>query len=233
MREVETPPITNPAALHREAVPDETNAKETDMAKSPAVVVANPLLLEETKSKSITVSVEGKVTPKDLNRPLQFLLTCSETSLSNFQMVKLSEAANFRKQAHKLMDAWYEAALQAELARLFRAQGRERILRALAQPFDAIADAKTRLHPREVIPEGYVPPLPLPKGQAHRTASMTYQKRNVEDGLCCVCPTPLARNSVLYCEKHLTACRERARTRARKQRGDTAPAAAAVAIATN
>jgi hypothetical protein len=202
------------------------------MPKAIVPVVAKPLLLEEeTTSKDITVSLEGKVKSKDITRPLQFLLTCSETSLNNFQLVKLSEAANFRKQAYELMDAWYEAALQAELARLFRAQGRERILRALAQPLDAIADAKAKLHPPEVSPEGYVAPEPLPKGQAHRTASVTYQKRNVADGLCCVCPTPLARNSVLYCEKHLAACRERARIRARNRRGN--PPAAAVATATN
>jgi hypothetical protein len=205
--------------------------KETDMAKSPAVVVANPPLLEETKSKSITVSVEGEVKPKDLNRPLQFLLTCSETSLSNFQMVKLSEAANFRKQAHELMDAWYEAALQAELARLFRAQGRERILRALAQPLDAIADAKAKLHPPEVSPEGYVPPEPLPKGQAHRTASMNYQNRNIEEGKCCNCPQPHTRNSVRYCEEHLLAVRERARAKARRRR-ENLPTAARSAVAT-
>jgi hypothetical protein len=32
---------------------------------------------------------------------------------------------------------------------------------------------------------------------------------------CCDCPYPLSRNSVRYCEKHLAACRDRARARAK------------------
>jgi len=65
-------------------------------------------------------------------------------------------------------------------------------------------------------PEEIAPVLSLPPGLAHRTASVTYQKRNVEEGKCSVCPNPLARNSVRYCEKHLAVCRGRARARAKK-----------------
>ena len=63
-----------------------------------------------------------------------------------------------------------------------------------------------------------VPLLSLPPGQAHRTAAVTYQSRNIEEGKCSICPMPLARNSVRYCEKHLAACRDRARARAPKRK---------------
>jgi hypothetical protein len=191
------------------------------MAKTPAVVLVKSLCEEQEETKT-----------KGIAAPFQFLLTCSETHLSNFEMIKLSEAANFRTKAHEYMDLWYEASLQAELARLFRVQGRERILNALSQPLDAIADAKLKLNPPEEIPVDYIPVVPLPKGQAHRTASMNYQKRNVDEGKCCSCPEPHTRNSVRYCEKHLTAVRERARARARAKRlRALQPAAPAIAAA--
>jgi hypothetical protein len=48
-------------------------------------------------------------------------------------------------------------------------------------------------------------PLPsLPPGAAHLAAAMRYQERNIAEGKCCECPKPLARNSVRYCENHLT-----------------------------
>jgi len=53
-------------------------------------------------------------------------------------------------------------------------------------------------------------PLPaLPQGAAHLAAAVRYQERNLAEGKCVVCPKPLARNSVRYCEKHLTAARLR------------------------
>jgi hypothetical protein len=38
---------------------------------------------------------------------------------------------------------------------------------------------------------------------------MRYQERNIAEGKCSLCPKPLARHSVRYCEKHLTAARMR------------------------
>src|SRR5580704_17715344 len=180
-------------------------------------ILDKPQLFEESKSHNILAA-------------FKFLLSCSETSLYNFELKKLSEANNLRSKLHEDLDGWFDAALQADLARLFRVQGRERIQQVIEQPFDAIADAKAKLNPPEVLPEGYVPPEPLPEGQAHRTASLSYQKRNVAEGKCCVCPTPLARNSVLYCEKHLAACRERARVRARKRREKPSTTAALATV---
>jgi hypothetical protein len=163
--------------------------------------------------------------PVEIVAPLHFLLTCSETSLGNFEISKLTDVRNLRSQLHKVLDDLMDASNQAALARLFRAQGRKRILRALESTPDAIAEAKEKIKKMGRTPEesndryadtDFVPLLSLNTGQAHRTASVTYQKRNVEEGRCCVCPNPLARNSVRYCDKHLAKCRDRARARAKK-----------------
>jgi hypothetical protein len=120
-----------------------------------------------------------------------------------------------------------DASNQAALARLFRAQGRERILRALESTPEPIAEAKEKIKNMGRTPEesndrcadtDFVPLLSLNPGQAHRTAAITYQRRNIEEGRCCVCPNPLAANSVRYCEKHLAANRNRARIRAAKRK---------------
>lgn len=151
----------------------------------------------------------------DVVAPLHFLLTCSDISLDNFEIAKLSEAANARAKLHDDLDRWFDLATQAALVRLFRAQGRERILQALQETPDPIAEAKTEIKNMGRPPEEIAPVLSLPPGQAHRTASATYQQRNIEGGKCCVCPQPLAPQSVRYCEKHLAKCRDRARARAK------------------
>jgi hypothetical protein len=48
-------------------------------------------------------------------------------------------------------------------------------------------------------------------GAAHRSAVLAYAQRHVEKGKCERCPQPLDPGSGRYCEKHLTACRERMR----------------------
>jgi hypothetical protein len=160
--------------------------------------------------------------PVEIVAPLHFLITCSKTSLENFELAKLADIANLRSQLHSVLDELMDASNQAALARLFRAQGRERILRALESTPDPIAEAKEKIKKIDETPEescadiDFVPLLSLNPGQAHRTASITYQKRNVAEGKCSVCPQPLAHHSVRYCEKHLAKCRERARARAKK-----------------
>jgi hypothetical protein len=163
-------------------------------------------------------NIDPEAQPLEVSAPFQFLLTCSDTLLGNFELAKLSEVANLRSELHRVLDDLIDANNQASLARLFKTQGRERILRELAKKRDPIAEAREKIRNKGRKPEDLTPILSMPPGQAHRTASLTYQKRNVAEGKCCVCPTPLARNSVLYCEKHLAACRERARVRARKRR---------------
>lgn len=123
---------------------------------------------------------------------------------------------NFRSKLIEDFDNLFDAMTQAALARLFRSQGRERLLQALKEVSDPIAEAKAKIKNMGRTPEDFVALLSLPPGQAHRTAAITHQQRNIKEGRCCVCPTPLAPNSVRYCEKHLAACRNRARARAKK-----------------
>jgi hypothetical protein len=135
--------------------------------------------------------------------------------LGDCEFAKLTEAANFRSKLIEDFDNIFNAMTQAALAHLFR-EGRERILKALQETPDPIAEAKARIKGMGRTPEDVLPMLSLPPGQAHRTAAVTYQNRNIQDGKCCVCPNPLARNSVRYCETHLAVCRDRARARAKK-----------------
>jgi hypothetical protein len=90
---------------------------------------------------------------------------------------------------------------------------RDALKRALDAPFDPIAMAKDQIRrlgkSDEEVEAELEQVLSLNPGLAHRTAAMTYQKRNIAEGKCCVCPKPLARHSVRYCEKHLTAARLR------------------------
>jgi hypothetical protein len=165
----------------------------------------------------MTTEIQKEPQPVEIVAPLHFLITCSGTSLENFERAKLADVNNLRSKFHRVLDDLMDASNQTALARLFRAQGRMRILRALESTPDPIAEAKVKMKNMGRTPEDFAPLLSLPPGQAHRTAAITYQQRNIEEGKCCVCPMPLARNSVRYCEKHLAACRNRARARAAKR----------------
>jgi hypothetical protein len=153
---------------------------------------------------------------KEIVAPFHFLMNCSEVALGAFQNTNLNEAANARTQLHEDLDRWFDLLTQAALANLFRAQGRERILKALQETPDPIAEAKAKIKGMGRTPEDVLPMLTLPPGQAHRTAALTYQRRNREEGKCAICPQPLAHNSVRYCETHLAVCRDRARARGEK-----------------
>jgi hypothetical protein len=153
----------------------------------------------------------------DLIDPLRFLLNCSEVDLDDFELSKLAAVANYRSQLHEVLDNLLDAGNQATLARLFRVKGREVIKQILNGPAsDPIADAKSKLKTMGRTAEDLVPLLSLPPGQAHRTAAVTYQNRNIAEGKCCDCPNPLAHHSVRYCDTHLAVCRDRARVRATK-----------------
>jgi hypothetical protein len=153
---------------------------------------------------------------------VNFLLTCSESVLDSFELAKLGNVSNLRTELHDVLDKLIDEATQAALARWFRANGREQLRHALENPPDPIAMAEERIRAwgkskQEMIDEDNLTQiLSLSPGQAHRTAAMLYQERNIAKGKCSVCPKPLARNSVRYCEVHLTAFRERARAKSKK-----------------
>lgn len=49
---------------------------------------------------------------------LEYLVTCSQTSLEGFELARLSQISSFRKQFGELQDQWIEAEVAARLARL-------------------------------------------------------------------------------------------------------------------
>jgi len=99
----------------------------------------------------------------------------------------------------------------AALAQWFRTSDRQALKHAIENEESPIEWAQ-RMIQQGQRNEAEDDLIPLPKmdpGAAHLAAAMRYQERNIAEGLCSVCPEPLARNSVRYCEKHLTAARLR------------------------
>jgi hypothetical protein len=139
--------------------------------------------------------------------PLNFLLSVSDITLGSYELKKLNDIANIRDELLVLLDKYVEEMAQAALTRWFRGQDREAIKRALESPDDALAWAKERVRNQQRSGEELIPRTALPPGKAHIAASLRYQERNIAAGRCGVCPQPLARHSVRYCEKHLEKAR--------------------------
>jgi hypothetical protein len=166
----------------------------------------------------------------DILGPLKFLLTCSEIDLDNFELSTLGNLANLKSQAADVMENMLRETSRLDLVRSIRASSPEQIKEALERPSDPIAAAKLKIKNAGRSEEELVPLPPLSPAAVkanYVAASIRYQERNVEEGKCSICPTPRARHSVLYCEKHLAACRERARAQARSKK----PALPAIAHA--
>jgi len=142
--------------------------------------------------------------------PVNFLLTCSEKVLGDFELKKLADVAQTRNELHEVLDRLLEEMAQASLVRWFRSQDREEIKRAANNPDDVIAIARAQIRDgqrseeEELIPRSLLPP-----GSAHLAAAVRYQQRNIEKGLCSECPQPLARHSTRYCDLHLSLARGR------------------------
>jgi hypothetical protein len=145
--------------------------------------------------------------------PVNFLLTCSEQTLEDFQLMRLAAAADLRKTMIATIDRMVEELTRAALASWFRSADRDMLKRALDNPEDVIEWAKEQIRDQCRKP-GMFPMPPAEPGAAHRTAAVTYQKRNIAEGKCCYCPEPQDPNSVRMCTKHLTASRTRAARKA-------------------
>jgi hypothetical protein len=52
----------------------------------------------------------------DTQEPLAYLLDCSKGSLESFELSKLNQAANLRKEFHELLDDWVKAEVSSRLA---------------------------------------------------------------------------------------------------------------------
>jgi hypothetical protein len=134
--------------------------------------------------------------------PLNFLLGCSDRVLGSFELARLDDVAELRKELHTILDRLIDQMSQAALASWFRATDRDTLKRALENPEDV---RNLQRSEDELVPSTLLAP-----GAAHLAAALRYQERNIAAGKCAVCPKPLAPNSVRYCEKHLTTARLRA-----------------------
>jgi hypothetical protein len=141
--------------------------------------------------------------------PLNFLLGCSETTLANFELAKLAEVANLRKELHLILDRVIDEMAQAAVAAWFRQTDVATLRRALENPEDVLLWAQEQIRDGQRSEKELVPRASLPPGKAHLAAALRYQERNIAKGLCAVCPKPLDRNSVRYCTRHLTIARLR------------------------
>lgn len=148
--------------------------------------------------------------------PVNFLLTCSESTLENFQLMRLAVVADLRKELTAIVDQMVDEMAKAALAAWFRNTDRDALKRALDNPEDVLEWAKEQIRNEgrkgaELLP--MPPPDPEAIKKSHRIAARTYQLRNMADGKCSECPNPLAANSVKYCEEHLAKARVRQRTK--------------------
>jgi hypothetical protein len=142
--------------------------------------------------------------------PLNFLLGCSQVSLDNYELARLGELADLRKEFHILFDRLIEQSALALLAKWFRESDRDSINQALALEESPTEWAKRQIKQGRRGAEDLDLPLPsLPPGAAHLAAALRYAERNIAEGKCGVCPQPLDPNSVRYCTAHLTAARHR------------------------
>jgi hypothetical protein len=147
---------------------------------------------------------KGALSPRT---PLNFLLGCSESALGSFELSRLASVANLRSELHATLDKIIDEMAQAAVAGWFRTVDRDTLRQALENADDPIAWAQEQIRIGRKSGEELVPLTSLPPGAAHLAAALRYQENNVAKGLCAVCPQKLARNSVRYCERHLSIAR--------------------------
>jgi hypothetical protein len=161
----------------------------------------------------LSARARSAMTKAPLSQDVNFLMNCSEVSLESYELTKLSLAANIQADLLELLHQWVEANTQATIARLFRVTNREALKQWINEPVDPMAIAKAQIRTQGYTEEEADAKLDdilaANPGLARRTKTENYQKRNIAEGKCAVCPKPLDRNSVRFCEKHLRAARLR------------------------
>ena len=149
--------------------------------------------------------------------PINFLLGCSDLDLGNYELARLTEVAERRKQIQLLHDQIVEQTGLAWLAAWFRSMDRSALKHAIENEESPLEWAQRMIcegQRSEQENQESIPQPPLPPGAAHLAAALRYQQRNLAQGLCVYCPQPLDRNSVRFCTKHLALERHRSARKA-------------------
>ena len=122
----------------------------------------------------------------------------------------MSLAANLRSELLAIIDKLVDERVQIELATWFKENDREALRQAIETDESAIEWANRMIRGgHEIVRLGSDP-------QAHRDAALRYQKANIAEGKCKLCPEPLDRNSTQHCTRHLGQKRKRQRERAKR-----------------
>src|SRR5690242_14867309 len=79
------------------------------------------------------------------NLPLNFLLGCSNEALGQFELVRLGDVADLRKELHAVLDRLIDSTAQAALAAWFKAQDRQSLKDALENEPSAMEWAKEQI----------------------------------------------------------------------------------------
>lgn len=70
--------------------------------------------------------------------PLEYLASCSKIALESFELSRLNEASNYRKEVQQILQGWIDTEVDARLARWIleskQAQARDGLQAAMAQP---------------------------------------------------------------------------------------------------
>lgn len=155
--------------------------------------------------------------------PLNFLLGCSQVALGNFELARLAEVAELRKEMHLILDRVIDQMSQAALVSWFKVQDRQSLKHAIENEESPLEWADRMIREGQRKGEEL---LPLPAMSpdlvraSHLAANLRYKERNNAEGKCQNCPEPLDPNSLVFCTKHLT--KERGRHK-RKRGKDDAP----------
>jgi len=153
----------------------------------------------------------AKQQEKGLAVPLNFLLTCSDSTLDTYELARLAEVGNLRAEMHEIFDRLLDASSQASLVRWFRAQDRQALKHAIENEETPVKWAKRKIRDgqRSEVEQELIPLPGFKPEAAHLAAALRYQERNIAEGKCQNCPKPLDRNSVDMCTDHLAKARAR------------------------
>lgn len=163
--------------------------------------------------------------------PIKYLLECSDNEIGNFELVKLSEVANLRREMLERFDRLVDVSAQAVLAAWLRTIDREDLKRQLLESSTVtlekiMGDAREKIRNQGRSPEELeYDPMPGPgfllklppeeKRRRNLDSKKCWEERQLAAGKCRSCSAPICRESVDLCTKHLAMKREAQRKRKR------------------